>query len=406
MFVSAAGRARGGRRRGLARLRRSLFASQFILPRLTLRARLTLLYGGFFFGMGVALVAAIELFLPQIPLRSHSSSSASQAAPYGQAPGAPTTGTTGSSGDPGELFSYAGHGINLESVVFLAVMVLVSLAIGWFIAGRLLRPLRTITATAREICAGDLDRRLALDGPHDEIRELGETLDGLFGRLGASFRSQRHFVANASHELRTPLTAERTLLQVALADPDATVESLRSTCRELLSLGEQQGRLIEALLTLADSERDIEHWESLDLAGTAAAIVADRRPETDLRRIAVAATLGPAPATGDPSLIRSLVANLVDNAIRHNDDGGRIEIATSTQSGFAVIAVRNTGAPVPPAEIDRLFQPFQRLGTERVGNVGHGLGLAIVRAIAGVHDATVTAVPRPGGGLDIEVRFP
>ena len=396
MMSAPAGRTRPRSRRSLAELRKSLFASVYILPRLTLQARLMLLYAGFFFGTGVGLIVAIEVLLPEIPLRSHSS----QAAPSGQNPGPGTV--AGPGRYPSRSFDFS-----FESMATLAVMVLVSLVIGWFIAGRLLRPLRTITATAREISAGNLDRRLALAGPRDEIRELGETLDGLFGRLDASFRSQRHFVANASHELRTPLTAERTLLQVALSDPDATAESLRSTCHELLALGDQQARLIEALLTLADSERGVEHWESFDLAEIAGRALADRRAETDLRAITVEAALGPAPATGDSSLVRSLVANLVDNAVRHNRDGGSIEIATTTAAGLAVISVSNTGAPIPPAELDRLFQPFQRLGTERVRpSGGHGLGLAIVRAIATVHDAVLTAVARPEGGLDIEVRFP
>ena len=142
---------------------------------------------------------------------------------------------------------------------------------GWLIAGRLLRPLRTITATARDISASNLNRRLSLDGRDDEFAELGETLDDLFGRLEASFESQRHFVANASHELRTPLTAERTLLQVALADPDATAPTLRAACEQVLALGDQQERLIEALLTLATSEGGIEQWEPFDLAAVAVA---------------------------------------------------------------------------------------------------------------------------------------
>ena len=181
----------------------------------------------------------------------------------------------------------------IRAVATLAVLVVSSLAVGWLIAGRLLRPLRTITATARDISASNLNRRLSLDGPDDEFTELGETLDGLFGRLEASFESQRHFVANASHELRTPLTAERTLLQVALADPEASAETLRSTCEQLLALGDQQERLIDALLTLASSERGIDRWDPFDLADVARKVILARRPGGRARGASASTRLSP-----------------------------------------------------------------------------------------------------------------
>jgi signal transduction histidine kinase len=222
------------------------------------------------------------------------------------------------------------------------------------------------------------------------------------GRLRAP-----HFVANASHELRTPLTAERTLLQLALADPDATAQTLRSACQQVLALGDQQERLIEALLTLASSESGIDQRAPFDLAEIAGKAIMDRRREADRRGIRIDAALETATATGDPNLAGSLVENLAGNAIRHNLDGGRVEISTATTDGQATLAISNTGAVIPPGEVDRLFQPFQRLGTERAGHAsGNGLGLAIVRAIAGVHGATLTANARPDGGLDIQVRFP
>ncbi len=286
-------------------------------------------------------------------------------------------------------------------------MVPVAFGLGWLIAGRLLRPLRTIIATAKDISASNLSRRLQVGGRADELGELGETLDGLFGRLEASFESQRHFVANASHELRTPLAAERTLLQVALADPDATAASLRSTCQKVLVLGDQQERLIDALLTLASSERGIARWEPFDLAEITAKVLVDRQPEADRRDIAVEASLSAAAATGDPSLLESLVTNLVDNAIRHNSDGGLLRVSTAITDGLAVLSVSNTGAFIPAAEVDRLLQPFQRLGGERLRQAGgYGLGLAIVRTIASAHNAMLTATSRPGGGLDINVAFP
>ncbi|MEP7025158.1 MAG: HAMP domain-containing sensor histidine kinase [Actinomycetota bacterium] len=299
------------------------------------------------------------------------------------------------------------HRLVVGSVAGLAVMFVLSLVLGWLMAGRLLRPLRTITATARDISASNLQRRLRLGGRDDEFRELGETLDDLFGRLEASFASQRHFVANASHELRTPLTAQRALVQVALADPDATAPALRSACAEVLALNRHQERLIDALLTLASSERGIEQREPFDLAEVAGKAVLARHQEAAERGIHLDTALATAPVTGDPRLAGSLVANLVDNALRHNVAGGRAEISTALTGERGCLTVRNTGAVIPPDEVGPLFQPFRQLGSERVGRAGgHGLGLAIVQAIAAAHGATVAAQARPGGGLDIAVSFP
>jgi signal transduction histidine kinase len=296
---------------------------------------------------------------------------------------------------------------NVAGVAVVALLAVLAVGIGWLIAGRVLRPLRAITAGARDISAGNLHQRLAVAGPDDEFRQLGDTLDGLFGRLEAAFQAQRHFVANASHELRTPLTAEKTLLQVALADPGATTATLRSACEKALRWNGQQERLIDGLLTLASSERGIEAWEPFDLADAAATAILDRRPDAERRAIRVDAALAPAPVTGDPVLAGSLLANLVSNAIRHNLDGGRIEVSTAIIDGRAVVTVSNTGPLVAPGEVGRLFQPFQRQGTARLRPAGgHGLGLAIVSAIVAVHGAALTAEPRAEGGLDIAVSFP
>jgi signal transduction histidine kinase len=358
-------------------------------PRRTLRLRLALLYGTLFLVSGAALLAIANL-----PLRGSTSVSRVE------------------DGSPGGAIAVAQHGADIRllavaSVVALAVMVVLSLWFGWLMAGRLLRPLRTITAKAREISASNLNERLGLEGPDDEFKELGGTLDDLFGRLEASFESQRHFVANASHELRTPLTAERTLLQVTLADPGASADTLRSTCERLLTLGEQEERLIEALLTLASSERGIEHREAFDLAAVAWKVAQVRRPEAERRGIQIDAVLAAAPMTGDPSLVESLIANLIDNALRHNVDQGRVDVATGTRSGCAVVSVVNTGPVVPPDDIDRLFEPFRRSGADRTHSAdGHGLGLSIVQAVADAHGATVAAESQPNGGLKVEVGFP
>jgi signal transduction histidine kinase len=287
----------------------------------------------------------------------------------------------------------------------LAVIAVTAAAIGWIIAGRVLRPLRTINAAARRISASSLHERLALEGPDDELKELADTLDNLFGRLEASFAAQRRFAANASHELRTPLTRERTLLQVTLADPGSTTDTWRTVSRELLASNTEQEHLIEALLTLASSETGTGDREPADLAAiTAATLAAAGHRTTGLN---VSTDLQPAVLDGDPVLVQQLAANLIDNAIRHNIPDGEIQVSTKTSDGRAVLSVANSGQVVPAGEVDRLFQPFQRLGprpARRDG--GHGLGLSIVRAIAAAHAATIAARPQPGGGLAIDVTFP
>lgn len=246
-------------------------ASVFRLPRRTLRTQLALLYAAVFCTSAAALAAVAVIFKPNFLVGSSRT----------VGPRAPSHPTPCCRNAHLSIVGTIAHDAsqNLAGVAMIAVMVLLALAVGWLIAGRVLRPLRTITATARDISARNLHQRLALDGPGDEFTELGETLDGLFERLEASFQAQRHFVANASHELRTPLTAERTALQVALADPDATAQTLRSACEKALKWGDQQERLTESLLTLATSERGVERWEPFDLADIAGKAILDRHQE-------------------------------------------------------------------------------------------------------------------------------
>ena len=282
-------------------------------------------------------------------------------------------------------------------------MAAISVWLGWLVAGRALRPLRTITEAAREISAHDLHRRLALDGPDDEFRRLGTTFDGLLARLEGSFEAQKRFVANASHELRTPLTLQRALVQVALADPNADLAALREMGEEVLATGERQEQLIEALLTLSQSQSGVERREPIDLAALTAAAVAPLGEQG----LTLESSLELARTTGDPSLVERLLANLIGNAVEHNLPGGRIEVATRTAEGRAILTVANSGPEIPAAEIGRLFQPFQRLQAERTsGGNGVGLGLSIVEAIATAHEATLNARPRAGGGLEIEIGFP
>ena len=219
--------------------------------------------------------------------------------------------------------------------------------IGWLIAGRVLRPLRTITAAARRISASSLHERLALHGPDDELKELGDTLDGLFARLEASFDAQRRFAANASHELRTPLTRERTLLQVTLADPAATTGTWQAVGRELLASNAEQERLIEAMLTLASSEAGTGEREPLDLAAITSDAVAAARPAIGRLGLHVQTAIQPAVLDGDPLLIQQLAANLIDNAVRHNIPGGDIQVGTATSDAGAVLSVTNSGQVIP-----------------------------------------------------------
>jgi signal transduction histidine kinase len=359
------------------------------MPRRTLQGRLALLSAGLFFVAGGALLA-----IPDLALVGLSST---------QRAGSP------SSAGAGPTLTSTGIGIDqllAGSAAALVILVPVSLGLGWLVAGRLLGPLRTITAAARDISTRNLHQRLGLGDPDDELKELGWTLDDLFARLEASFESQRRFVANASHELRTPLAGQRTLIQVALADPHPTVETLRAACEEVLTLSDLQERLIEALLTLATGERGIERWEALDLAAVTRSVLAARSREAEDRGIAVEAALTPAPMAGDPRLVESLVANLVDNGLRHNRPTGRLEVATAMAAGRACLSVGNTGPVIAADEVERLFQPFQR-GQDRTARRadGHGLGLAIVQAIAWAHGAALTAGARPDGGLEVGVRF-
>ena len=299
------------------------------------------------------------------------------------------------------------HQLLVNSGIALAIAAVLAVAAGWLVAGRMLRPIRTITRTARKISATSLHERLALHGPQDELKELGDTLDGLFARLEAAFEAQRHFVANASHELRTPLTAERALLQVALDDPGTTTVAWRSTAEEVLASSDEQARLIEALLTLASSEGGPTDREPVDLASTVTSTLTGLQPETRRLGIHLDQVTEPATLDGDPLLVERLVANLLTNAVRHNVADGRVEVRTGVQEGRAVLSVTNTGPLIPASEVDRVFQPFQRLDRRRANyKDGHGLGLSIVRAIATAHDATITAHPRPGGGLCVSVSFP
>ncbi len=431
-------------------------------PRRTARLRLTALYGGLFLLSGVALLASTYILFehatryktPHLPKVPHAPAiqvsklppapAFAQALPQlkeverrlqGQHPFGlgPLTGPRGQSllGDQHQLTQAVhqlaravhqlaqvgpaqaaqrasdSHQLLVNSGIALAIVSVLAILAGWFVGGRMLRPIRTITRTARRISSTSLHERLALDGPNDEFKELGDTLDGLFTRLEAAFEAQRYFVANASHELRTPLTAERALLQVALDDPDATTASWRSTAEQVLVSNAENAQLIDALLALASSQSELNGHDRVDLAITVTATLADLEPEIDRLGIHVEKATTPAPLEGDPLLVQQLVANLVTNAVRHNTVGGRVEVVTAVKEGRAWLSVTNTGPLIAASEVERLFQPFQRLDPRRAHQKnGHGLGLSIVRAIADAHHAQLATHARPNGGLTVEVSFP
>jgi signal transduction histidine kinase len=299
------------------------------------------------------------------------------------------------------------HQLEIESAIALAIMAIISAVLGWYVAGRVLRPLRTITVAAQEISEANLHRRLALPGPRDELRTLADTIDGLLERLQDAFDAQRRFVANASHELRTPLTAVRALLEMVISDPHATVHTFRETCREALDESEQQEQLIDALLALAQGERGLDRRDPANLALIVDDVLRTHQAEADARHLHLDVMLDSAAISGDRRLIARLVSNLVQNAIRHNITDGDVQVRVGTRAGLVYLTVANTGPAVPAGEIERLLQPFQRLGADRRGHrEGFGLGLSIVAAITAAHDAQLDVRPGERGGLHIDVSFP
>ena len=385
----------------------------------SVRLRLTMLFGGLFLAAGAALLGITY------GLVSHATNGIIVA---GQAGGA---GLTAPSALPDaqqagvQAAKYASqaraaedNALLLYSGIALGIMAVVSVALGWFTAGHALRPLRRITAAARRISATNLHERLALEGPDDDLRELADTIDGLFARLDMSFYAQRQFVANASHELRTPLARSRTLLEVALRNPEVSAESLRTACERVLAAGAEQERLIEALLMLARGQRGIARREPLDLAAITRDVLAARGTEVTARGLGMEVTLAPALMAGDLALSERAVANLIDNALRHNVADGTVWVTVDTREDQAVLRVANTGPVIPPGQVGSLLLPFGRGGAAgraprtraprpcQGSDDGLGLGLSIVQAIAVAHGAALSIAARPDGGLAAELSFP
>jgi signal transduction histidine kinase len=382
-----------------------------------IRVRLTLLYAAVFFIAGAVLVALMMLYLAhaldgQVAARTGAMEQLRESAAAG-APDLPPEIQEELRTQFRQDRDHVLRAMFTAALVSLGVIGVLATGLGWLMAGRALRPLQQITATARRIADRNLHERIALTGPNDEIKDLADTIDAMLERLDRSFEGQRRFVANASHELRTPLTLNRTLIEVALDDPRApdVVRQLGST---LLAINHRHEHLIDGLLTLASSEQSIAQPAPVDLADIARHLTAERRADARSANIDIRADLRPAPVTGDPVLLERLVHNLIDNAIRYNlPDHGAITISTDSTDSHARLVIGNTGPLVPAYEIPTLFQPFRRLPTtERLADTatslhrGAGLGLSIVAAVAHAHGGEVHATPGDDGGLSIGVEIP
>src|SRR4051794_35291786 len=295
--------------------------------------------------------------------------------------------------------------LRAQYAIALAAMTGLSVVLGWGVAGRVLRPLQRITATAQRVSQDNLDERIGLEGPRDELKELADTFDGMLERLSGAFASQRRFVANASHELRTPLTVIRTELEVTLSDPRATTAELRAMGETVRDATLDTERLIQALLTLARSEGVNARHDPLDLADAAPRALARTAAQAAARGLDMRPTLDPAPVSGARRLLERLVATLVENAVRHNHEGGTVEVRTSRAAGLSTVEVRNDGELIPPDALSSLLEPFQRLDRGARGD-GVGLGLSIVRSVAEAHGGSVELRARPSGGLVVRVALP
>jgi signal transduction histidine kinase len=361
------------------------------MPRPTIRLRLTLLYAGVFLLAGAALLT-VSYMLVRNNLTTDNIS-------------------TGAPGDEvrravqREVADDALHHLRVQYGLALAAMTALSVLLGWLLAGRALSGLQQITATARRVSQDTLDERIALEGPRDELKELADTFDEMLERLSSAFASQRRFVANASHELRTPLTVMRTELEVTLADPDASNAELRAMAEAVHEAVDRTERLVQALLTLARSEGAVARRDPVDLAAAARMALEHTARDAQAAGLAVTADLHTAPVRGDRRLIERLVANLVENAVGHNHQGGRVSVTTATRNGHSVVEVVNDGDALDPATLPRLLEPFQRIDRGARSD-GAGLGLSIVRSVAQAHGGAVALAACPDGGLRATVTLP
>ncbi|GHF97464.1 MULTISPECIES: ATP-binding protein [Amycolatopsis] len=376
----------------------------------SVRTKLTAWYGALFLLAGLVLVVInyllVQSTLPD-PTRAALTTVGSADVTFGVAArtALPSPGVAVQllSGSLDEYRSSTLSTLVVGSAIALVVTAALAVLFGWLMAGRALRPLHDITSAARRLEAGKLDRRINLEGPPDELKELADTFDGMLDRLAESFDSQKRFVANASHELRTPLAVQRTLIEVAMADPDVPTE-LKKLGTHLLHTNERSERMIEGLLVLARSDRGLHARTPVRLDEVAAAVVRATAAQAEAAGVAVETRLRPRTVAGDPVLLERLVTNLVVNAITYNTAGGWVYVEVR---GDPALEVRNSGPVVPPEAVPTLFEPFRRLGgAERTGDTRNaGLGLSIVRSVAQAHGGRAEAQPGRRGGLAVTVRL-
>jgi len=382
----------------------------FRLPAPTVRLRMAALYGLVFLVTGaVLLTIGYELVYHNLngsgtyrnELRRLGFTPGFFGRPPGFGPG--SAGARFANAVRAQLRADALNKLLLEYIIALGAMTIVSVVAGWLLAGRMLRPLRKITATARRVSGENLGERIGLEGPADELKELADTFDGMLGRLDGAFASQRHFVANASHELRTPLAIMRTEVDVALADPDADVEDLRRMGDAVRETVDRCERLIEGLLMLARSEAATGREAPADLAALAADCITDLHARAEEAHVEVRDELAPAWTRGEPALLERMIANLIDNGIRHNEPDGFLRVSTRSDGSRVHLIVANGGPRIDAADAATLTDAFRRLDR---GAGGFGLGLSIVRSVVEVHGGTLDIEAPPSGGLEIHISLP
>ena len=370
--------------------------------RTTLRWRLTLVYGA------VALAVGLLLLLLSVVLVRSALSAGLLDLPRGLGVQLPDGRVLTLEAFQESLRDEALSQLLRRGLLALVLLGALGVAVSYFLAGRVLQPLQDITAAAQRLSAERLDARIDLAGPQDELKQLADTFDDMLGRLEAAFEAQRRFVADASHELRTPLAVMRTEVEVALADPAASAADLREAAVVVRDATVRADRLVDSLLLLAQSDRmqGPAVRERVELPEVGRQALAAVSAEIADRGLQVATSWGPSAALGDRALLERLAGNLVENAVRHNVDGGWLRVDTGVVEGRARLEVSSSGAVIPPGEVAGLFEPFRRHGTARTARRGAGLGLAIVRAVAELHGGTARASARPDGGLVVTVDLP
>jgi signal transduction histidine kinase len=379
-----------------------------VVPTTTVRWRLTLLYGAMFLACGAALLVITYALV------DHATVSRTILQHIGPVSASNRRLLDSSHGRAFAVYVthqqriHDLHQLVIWSVIALAAMALASMLLGWIVAGRVLAPLRTITSTTQQISAGNLHERLAIAGPRDELTQLAGTIDGLLERLDGSFEAQRRFVANASHELRTPLAMMRTFLDVAVAKPDGVPPQTRALDADLRGALDHADRLLESFLVLAQAQHgELGDQQLVNLEQLVTAAVRNRTAQIAARGIDVHMALHPARVVGSETLLTRLVENVIENAIRHNQEHGSIDVTLTRDAMNARLVIDSDGDVLDEQAVAQLAQPFRRLDQDRTGSQnGHGLGLSIIAAIAAAHDGTLELHARRQGGLRVRTTLP